>query len=72
MILAERFWLTGIGGGGTGDSSCRRDLWRLLRAASSSWRARDEEEVVMAFEVGSMRMGSCVKVSESSMVARCR
>jgi len=60
--------LTGTGGGGTGDSRVRRALWSWLRVASSSVRARDEEVEETALEVGSMRIGSWVKVSSSSMV----
>lgn len=52
-MLPERFGLTGMGGGGMGESSWSRDRWRLFRVASSSLRARDLEEEVMAFEVGS-------------------
>lgn len=60
--------LTGTGGGGTGDSRLTRALWRLLRVASSSFRVREVEVVDTALEVGSIRMGSWVKVSSSSMV----
>ena len=35
---------------------------------SSSWRARELEAEVMAFEVGSRRIGRRVKLSGSSMV----
>ena len=68
MICAERLGLTGTGGGGTGDSRVRSALWSWLRVASSSFRAREEEVVEMALEVGSMRIGSWVKVSRSSIM----
>lgn len=51
-----------------GDSRPTSALWRLLRVASSSFRARELEVVDTALEVGSIRIGSCVKVSSSSMV----
>lgn len=52
-----------------GDSRVRRVRWRAFRVLSSSFRARDLEAVVMAFEVGSMWIGRRVKVSASSMMA---
>jgi len=58
VICAERFWLTGTGGGGTGDSRLRRALCRLFRVASSSFRAREDDVVETALDVGSMRIGS--------------
>jgi len=68
VICAERFGLTGTGGGGTGDSRPTSALWKLLRVASSSFRAREFELVETALEAGFIRIGSCVKDSSSSMV----
>ena len=68
VIWAERFGFTGTGGGGIGDSRARRDLWISLSDLSSSVRARDVEEEVMALEVGSMISGRRVNVSKSSIV----
>lgn len=67
VIWPESFGLTGIGGGGMGESSLRRERWRLFKVVSSSLRARDLEVEVTAFEVGSRWMGRRVKVSVSSM-----
>lgn len=69
MICAERFWFTGTGGGGIGDSRARSVLWSSLRDLSSSLRAREEDVVLMALEAGSIEMGRRVKVSVSSMVS---
>ena len=68
MICADRLGLTGTGGGGTGDSRVRRDLWSSFSVFNSSLSARELEEADMAFEVGSMWRGRRVKVSGSSMV----
>jgi len=68
VICADRFGLTGIGGGGTRVSMPLRDLWSSLRAVSSSCKARELEVDVMAFVVASIEMGSNVKLSESSMM----
>lgn len=67
MICAERLGLTGTGGGGIGESSVRRVRWRLFRLASSSCRARELEEDVMALEVGSRCIGRRAKLSGSSI-----
>jgi hypothetical protein len=67
VMFAERLGLTGIGGGGAGESRVSRDRCRLFKVVSSSLRARDLEVEVMAFEVGSRWMGRSVKVSVSSM-----
>lgn len=71
MIFAERFGFTGTGGGGTSESRVRRERWRALRVVSSSLKAREFDEVDMAFEVGSRCNGRRVNVSESSMVGYC-
>lgn len=68
VIFAERFGLTGIGGGGTGDSSVSNERWMLFSVASSSWRARELLVDVIALDCGSICSGSSVKVSVSSMV----
>ena len=69
-MFADRFGFTGTGGGGTGDSSCRRLRWRLFKVSSSSFKARELEVVLMALEAGSILMGRKVKLSMSSMVDR--
>lgn len=53
VICAERLGLTGMGGGGMGDSMVRRHLCRSFKLLSSSWRARELEAEVIALEVGS-------------------
>ena len=50
-----------------GESSVRRALWRLFRISSSVLRARELEDVLMAFEVGSRWIGRRVKVVGSSI-----
>lgn len=70
VMLADRLGFTGTGGGGTGDSRARNERWRLFNVASSSWREREVEVEVKAFEVGSMRMGKSVKLLMSSMAER--
>ena len=52
-----------------GESSVRRVRCRLFRVSSSSLRARDLEEVLMALEVGSRCMGRRVNVSVSSILS---
>jgi len=68
VIWPERLGLTGIGGGGTGESIDLRDLWSSFKVAISSLRARDLEDVRTALEVGSSWIGRRVKVSVSSIV----
>jgi len=69
VMLAERFWLTGIGGGGTSVSMFLKALWRSFRALSSSCRAREALLAEMTLEAGSMWRGRRVKVSVSSILA---
>lgn len=66
VMFAERFGLTGTGGGGMGESIVRRVLWSSLRDLSSSFRMRFEDVQLIALDVGSIEMGSWVKVSKSS------
>ena len=65
-MFAERFGLTGMGGGGTGESRVKRARCRLLSMVSSSVRALESE--VMALDAGSRRRGRRVKVSGSSIL----
>lgn len=67
VICAERLGFTGTGGGGEGVSRVRSWRWRVLRRVSSSWRARELDDVDSAFDWGSRWRGSWVKVSGSSM-----
>jgi len=68
VICAERLGLTGTGGGGIGDSSVRRVLCSSLRDDSCCFSGRELEDVIMAFDVGSIVMGRSVKVSVSSIL----
>lgn len=65
VIWALRFWFTGIGGGGTGDSRLLKAVCRSLREVSSSRRAREGWVEEIALEVGSMWRGRRVNVSAS-------
>jgi len=71
-MFADRLGLTGTGGGGTGDSRERISRWRAFRVASSSFRAREEDEEDMALDLGSRLRGRRVKVSVSSILNRGR
>ncbi len=71
-MFADRLGLTGTGGGGTGDSRERRSRWRVFKVASSSFKAREDEEDDIALDFGSRLRGRRVNVSVSSMVIRGR
>lgn len=68
-MFADLLGLTGTGGGGTIESRDSSVRWRAFKVASSSFRARELEVEVMAFEVGSRRRGRDVKVSRSSIAS---
>lgn len=67
MICADRLGLTGMGGGGAGDSRFNRLLCSSLRYFNSWLSILELEEVLMALDLGSSSIGRNVKVSESSM-----
>lgn len=60
----------GPAAGGTcrGASRESRVRWREFRAASSVWRVRDDEVVLMLLVAGSIWIGRKVKVSRSDIV----
>lgn len=60
--------MTGTGGGGIGDSSVRSVLCSSLRDDNCCFSGLELEDVIMAFEVGSIVMGRSVNVSVSSIL----